>query len=69
MRTCSICGKVIRKADLCNQCLGEWGNKSKWVKELIKIQSHFERTKANEEVTFTDDGRELEEIFSVHTEN
>ncbi|MEP0860949.1 MAG: hypothetical protein HRF52_05885 [Ignavibacterium sp.] len=57
MRTCTICGREIKRRDLCSRCFKEWGNKGNypaWLEELVHIQSSFERSYANKEITFTD---------------
>jgi len=45
-RTCAVCSKPIRNRDICNKCFKEWGNGGNyplWLKELISLQSHYER--------------------------
>lgn len=52
-RRCAICGKQIRKADLCNEHYKEYGpieNYSDWVKELISMESHIQRSIEPKEV-------------------
>lgn len=62
MRTCAVCGKRIKKRDLCNKCFRKWGDKGNypiWLKELIYLQSSFERSYANRELTFADVGLDI----------
>jgi len=67
MRTCSVCGRKISKRDICNKCYKTYGT-PKWVKELILIQRHFERSRANKELVFTDDNRDIygEKVIMGH---
>lgn len=53
-RSCAVCGKEIRGFDICKDCFKEYGNGGRdsypeWLKELIRIQSSFDRSKANQE--------------------
>jgi len=61
-RSCAVCGRNISQRDICNECFREWGNGGEypeWLGEIIKIHHNFEVTKASEEISFTDDGRDL----------
>ena len=62
-RTCAVCGQSIRHSDLCNTCYKEYvklGEVPTWLQGLIKIQSNFERRKANSESTFSELGKDME---------
>jgi hypothetical protein len=51
-RTCAVCSKNISHADICEECRTVWctglepKNYPEWLKELVKIQSAFDRNYA-----------------------
>lgn len=54
MRECAVCGKKVHGFDICKSCFKEYGNGGRefypvWLKELIRIQSSFDRSKASQE--------------------
>lgn len=62
-RSCAVCGREIRYKTLCKKCFEDWcpsGVYPLWVKELIRIQTSFDRKKANLEMPFTEVGRDLD---------
>lgn len=70
MRTCAVCGKKIVKRDICNDCYKLWciDGYPDWIKQLISMQSHFERTgPAVFETSFSDsfDNDDEEENLTV----
>lgn len=58
-RVCAVCGKEIIHSDLCNKCFKEYvidGIIPDWLKELIKMQSSFDRKECNHEPGYVASG-------------